>query len=420
MYAKDTPRLHCTTGSQAKCAIVFTPAQPGKAAVASWRDELAKGALGENLAHLGGLNPEAPRASCGEEDLKAIEGKLLPLINAAGFSSKDGPPDVRQLFIDKQAVEIGRALIAAKDQAAGAARAETLISFVNSLEQGIREELRLRCQTVIADISADIQAMWTILHPGEAIEDVRLYLPQDTNKAIDIGLKFHGIEQGSPRLTLSEGFRDSLGLWIFLAMAKREADKDRPVCLDDVVVSLDRNHRGMIAELLEKQFGGRQGIILTHDREWYTELRQQLDNKTWAFRTLLPYETPAVGIRWSHKTTTFDDSRAQLKDRPDSAGNDARKIMDVELALIAERLKIRLPYLRGDRNDSRMAHDFLERFVGDGKKCFQKRADKDYVFHTEATEAFAKADTLVVSWANRASHTFDVVLPEAGKVDRHL
>lgn len=388
----------------------------GKADVKSWRDELAKGPLADNFAYLDMINAEALRTSCGEENLNAIEHKLLPVIDAAASASKEAPPDVQQLSTDKQMVEAGKAVITAKEQAAAATRAELLVSFINSLEQGIREEIRLRSQTLIGDISADMQAMWAILHPGEAIEDVRLYLPKDADKAIDIGLKFHGVEQESPRLTLSEGYRNSLGLCIFLAMAKREADRDWPLFLDDVVVSLDRNHRGMIVELLEKGFGGRQVVILTHDREWYTELRQQLDDKSWTFKALLPYESPDIGIRWSHKTTTFDDARAHLKERPDSAGNDARKIMDVELALIAERLKIRLPFLRADKNDKRMAHDFLERFVADGKKCFQKKTDDGYEFHTEAIEAFGKADRLLVSWANRASHTFDVVRSEATKL----
>lgn len=388
----------------------------GKADVQSWRVELAKGPLADSFACLDGINTEALRASCSEEDLKAFESKLLPLIGAATSACKHAPPDARQLSTDKQIGEAASAVIAANEQSGAVARAEALVSFLNSLEQGIREEIRLRSQKVIDTISADIQAMWVILHPGEAIEDVRLYVPRDADKAIDIGLKFHGVEQESPRLTLSEGYRNSLGLCIFLAMAKREADKDRPIFLDDVVVSLDRNHRGMIVELLEKKFSGRQVVILTHDREWYTELRQQLDGKSWTFKALLPYDTPIIGIRWSHKTTTFGDARAHLKDRPDSAGNDARKIMDVELALIAVRLQIGLPYLRADKNDRRTAHEFLERFVVDGKKCFQKKAGEDYGVHTDAIRAFEAADRLLISWANRASHTNDLVRPEATKL----
>lgn len=384
-----------------------------KGDVEGWREDLATGAFAENLAYLDGIDTEALRASCDEVDLKAMEGKLLPLVEAAASASKDAPPEAQQLSTDKQVVEAGRVAIAAAEQAGAVKRAHALVSFVRSLEHATREEIRLRSKKVIEEISSDIQAMWATLHPGEAIEDVRLYLPKEADKSIDIGLKFHGVKQDSPRLTLSEGYRNSLGLSIFLAMSKREAGHDRPLFLDDVVVSLDRNHRGMIAELLEKYFSGRQVVILTHDREWYAELRQRLDSKNWGFKTLLPYETPAIGIRWSHKTTTFDDARAHLKDRPDSAGNDARKIMDVELAFIAERLQIRLPYLRADKNDKRGAHEFMKRLVADGSKCFQKQSGGDYEVHADAIQSLKMADRLLVTWANRASHTFDLVRQEA-------
>ena len=94
------------------------------------------------------------------------------------------------------------------------------------------------------------------------------------------------------------------------------------------------------------------------------------------------------------------------------AGADG-EIMDVELSLIAERLQVKLPYLRGDKNDKRMAHDLLERFVADGKQCFQKRTAKGYEVDADRIDALNRADQLLVSWANRASHTFDVVGPEA-------
>jgi len=388
----------------------------GKPDVKSWRDALANGDHDENLKCLDAANAEGLRTSCTNDDLTSFQQKLLPLVAVAVAASKDAPPDVQQLSTDKNVAETARDVIKARSQKDVLQRAVTLISFLNALEQGIRDEIKLRCQSVINEISEDIKAMWEVLHPNKAIRDIQLYVPKDADKAIDIGLTFHDIKQDSPRLTLSEGNRNSLGLCIFLAMAKREADKDNPLLLDDVVVSLNRNHRGMIAELLQKQFAKRQIIIFTHDREWYTELRQQLDPAAWIFKVLMPYETPNLGIRWSAKTSTFDDARAQLKERPDAAGNDVRKIMDIELALFADRLQIRMPYLRGERNDRRMAHDFLERFIADGKTCFEKKDAKDYEIHNEAIESFKRADQLILSWANRASHSFDLVRPEATKL----
>lgn len=220
----------------------------------------------------------------------------------------------------------------------------------------------------------------------------------------------------SPRLTLSEGNRNCLGLCIFLAMAKREADADTPLFLDDVVVSLDRNHRSGVIDVLTQEFADRQVIVLTHDRDWYTDLRFQLDGQNWIFRTLLPYEKPEVGIRWSQKTTTFDDARAQLVKRPDSAGNDARKIMDIELAAAAEKLRVVMPYLRGDRNDKRMAHDFLSTLISNAADHFKIKDGKDVKPYTEAIEAMRIADGLLLSWGNRGSHTFDLEKQEAKKL----
>ena len=200
-------------------------------------------------------------------------------------------------------------------------------------------------------------------------------------------------------------------------MAKRVSDTERPLFLDDVVVSLDRAHRGMILEILEKEFSDRQVIILTHDRGWYTELRHQLEhNSNWLFRTLLPYETPETGIRWSHKTTIFSDARALLNGRPEAAANDARRIMDLELPMIAEYLQIRLPYLRSDKNDRRMAHEFLSRLASDGKRCFQKKSGSGYVENSDALDALAKANELLGAWGNRGTHSFDVVQSEASKL----
>ena len=379
-----------------------------------WRDGLDDADIIGGFKHLEQINSNALRESCSEEDLSSIENKLFPIIAAAERDSMDAPLDVQKLTTDKKWLEVAQSVTIAESLKSEITRAKGLVALINSLEEGVRSEIRKQSQIAIDNISEDIESMWATLHPDETIESVRLSLPPGADKAIDVVLKFHGLDQESPRLTLSEGYRNSLGLCIFLAMAKHVVDTERPLFLDDVVVSLDRNHRGMIQSLLEKQFSDRQVIILTHDREWYTELRHQLgDNNRWIFKALLPYETPEIGIRWSHKTTTFDDARALITDRPDAAGNDARKIMDQELSQIAEHLKIRLLYLRSEKNDRRMAHEFLARLIADGKKCFQKRSGNQYGVHMDAIDALARANQLLMSWGNRASHSFDVVRPEA-------
>jgi|CXWL01.1.fsa_nt_gi DNA repair exonuclease SbcCD ATPase subunit len=396
--------------------IKYLKSHLGGVEVKAWRDQLAKENYSSNFLYLESLDGEVLRTSCEEEHLKSIEDKLLPLIDKALSDSKDSPPDAKQLSSDSQTIAVAKEAINANDQLAAIVRAESLIAFVNSSEKEIREEIRRQSRAIIEEISTDIRDMWAILHPSVPIENINLYVPKETDKAIDIRLKFYGVDQDSPKLTLSEGYRNSLGLCIFLAMAKRAGNKDTPLFLDDVVVSLDRLHRGMIADLLEKMFSKRQVVIFTHDREWYTELRQQLDGKIWVCRALLPYASPDIGIRWSHKTTSFEDARVHLIDRPELAGNDARRIMDVELSLIADRLQLKLPYMRAEKNDKRTAHDFLHRLIADGKIVYQKKSAKDYVAHVEAIEAWEEADRLLISWGNSATHSFNVVPSEVTKL----
>ena len=387
-----------------------------KVDVKTWKDELRDRGLNDSFNLLAEVNAEDIRISCGEKELDVVKRHFCPIIEAAVAASKYAPHDVREVSNDKETVEVAKSVFQASELVSSVERASALIAFINSLEHNVRQEIKLRAKKVIDEISADVRDMWAILHPQEPIKDIYLYLPADTDKAIDIGLTFHEVKQNSPRLTLSEGHRNSLGLCIFLAMARQEENIERPLILDDVVVSFDRNHRGMIVAVLEKYFSGRQILLFTHDRDWYAELRLQLEAKAWDFKSLLPYETPSIGIRWSHKTTTFDDARAQLKDRPDSAGNDARKIMDIELALIAEKLQISIPFMRSNNNDKRNAHDFLTRLVGDGYKCFEIRDGDKYMVNVDAIGVLDKADRLLISWANRGSHTFDLVRPEAVKL----
>lgn len=381
-----------------------------------WRNSLS-GKHGQGIEYLVNLDVQKIRVMCDEIALAKVEEYLLPIIAAAVSESEKSAPDTKKLFKDKEMIDGTKNIFNTDVLKAETDRIDGVLSFLKTLEQSFRTNLIDQIKSLIVDISNDMRTMWGILHPNEKITDISLYVPEDEEKALDICMKFHGSDQPSARNTLSEGYRNSLGLSIFLSMAKR-GDDNHPLFLDDVIVSLDRNHRGMVVELLEKEFSDRQVFIFTHDRVWYTELRHQLDDKKWEFRTLLPYETPDIGIRWSHRTSTFGDARSSLENRADTAGNDARKIMDIELALIAEKLEINFPFVRGEKNDMRMAHDFLERMASVGAKKFQKRKETagGYEAYSDAIQAFKDADKLIVSWGNRGSHSFDLIKPEAEKL----
>jgi hypothetical protein len=120
-----------------------------------------------------------------------------------------------------------------------------------------------------------------------------------------------------------------------------------------------------------------------------------------------------MGIRWAQRTGTFDEARELLAARPDNAAAEARKMMDLSLARIAETLKLRLPYLRGEQNDRRMAHEFLAELCVQAAKRVQWDVVAGQVGQPNVEEALRRADQLLLSYGNTGAHTVDVVRAEA-------
>ncbi|MDV4343296.1 AAA family ATPase [Methanoculleus sp. YWC-01] len=92
------------------------------------------------------------------------------------------------------------------------------------------------------------------------------------------GLKFevNFLDYGffPPHALHSEGHQDSMGLCIFLALYE-QLNKGLIdfVILDDVVMSIDANHRRAVSGILAREFPGVQFIITTHDKTWKNQLK---------------------------------------------------------------------------------------------------------------------------------------------------
>jgi len=92
------------------------------------------------------------------------------------------------------------------------------------------------------------------------------------------GLKFqvdfHGRGVHPPQALHSEGHQDSMGICLWLALSEQlTQNKIDLILLDDVVMSIDIDHRRKTADMLSSKFGNRQFLITTHDRNWMSELK---------------------------------------------------------------------------------------------------------------------------------------------------
>lgn len=126
-----------------------------------------------------------------------------------------------------------------------------------------------------------------------------------------------------PRAFLSEGHLDSLGLCLYLATVRTFNPPGTMLVLDDVLTSIDREHRHRVAELLFEEFADFQLVLTTHDEHWFdilqTKARARGDQGNWLFKRIVRWtvekgpESAAFESTWSHiEANLTDDSYREL------------------------------------------------------------------------------------------------------------
>lgn len=91
--------------------------------------------------------------------------------------------------------------------------------------------------------------------------------------SLNFEVDFYGRGQFPPNAYHSEGHQDGMGLCLYLALSKRLLGDSFSLCLlDDVLMSVDSNHRREVCKLLKTEFQNVQLVITTHDEVWGKQL----------------------------------------------------------------------------------------------------------------------------------------------------
>lgn len=94
--------------------------------------------------------------------------------------------------------------------------------------------------------------------------------------ALSMRVDFFDGAKYPPNAVHSEGHQDSMGICLFFALSKKITNDNLDlILLDDVVMSIDIDHRISFCNLLKKEFPDKQFVITTHDYIWRKELEQQ-------------------------------------------------------------------------------------------------------------------------------------------------
>lgn len=161
-----------------------------------------------------------------------------------------------------------RDLEGGRDSLAGATRASQRGHAVKEAFQRSRDAVLENLYSSIRDRFVEF---YKILHDHEPEFSASL---QPEGAGLDFKVDFLGRGTHPPQALHSEGHQDSMGLCLFLALAERlSAGHLELVVLDDVVMSVDSEHRRHVCRLLTTSFPDTQFVLTTHDQAWAMQLK---------------------------------------------------------------------------------------------------------------------------------------------------
>lgn len=117
------------------------------------------------------------------------------------------------------------------------------------------------------DIQERFKFLYLQLHGCDESEfDAKI---EPDGEGLNFEVDFYGRGTFPPYALHSEGHQDSMGLCLYLALAERlNGGLINLFILDDVVMSVDSDHRRELCHLLATSFPDMQFLITTHDRTW--------------------------------------------------------------------------------------------------------------------------------------------------------
>lgn len=164
-------------------------------------------------------------------------------------------------------------------------------------------------------ISGDVERMYQLLHKDEGLGGIKLFLNPQFKTSLELQVNFHSEEGITPQSVYSESHLDTLGICIFLALAKKYSKGETILVLDDVVMSVDQNHLDRFIDLLHTEVAHfSQIVITTHYGPWRDRYRNNrapsgdmhfLELRKWSKEN---------GIRVKNGKIALDELREMLSD----------------------------------------------------------------------------------------------------------
>ncbi|SNR76770.1 AAA family ATPase [Puniceibacterium sediminis] len=232
-------------------------------------------------------------------------------------------------------------------------------------------------------VEDDFSNFYRVLNDGDEQKFVARF--KATEGRLDFDVNFYERGLFPPGAFHSEGHQDGMGVCLYLALMKRLLGNNFTVALlDDVVMSVDADHRYQFCKLLMTEFRNTQFVIATHDKVWAEQMRSA---------KLVTRKTSMVFDSWSVDTGPLVESNPEIW-------------AEIDAALAKGKVEVAAPILRRHM-------EFVSRLLADqlgAQTVF--RADNSYDLGGLLPSAMSRLSNLLgkavdsaQSWGNEDQKT---------------
>ncbi|MBF0435154.1 MAG: hypothetical protein HQL77_07260 [Magnetococcales bacterium] len=223
---------------------------------------------------------------------------------------------------------------------------EAEIPLVEKAHAIMKEERQRFTDGIIQGIAEEVGKIYESVHPNEGLNKINLQLNPKRRASLDLCSEFYGAK-APPQAYFSQSHLETLGLCIFLALAKRDTPHETILVLDDVVGSMDEPHVDRLIGMLyeeSKQF--QHCIMTTHYRPWKEKYRWGLlRNGQIQFIELAHWDL-STGLRTVNTLPEVDRLKKQLTEDPSDIQTISAKagvILEAALDYLTQKYQCRLP-----------------------------------------------------------------------------
>ncbi len=247
----------------------------GKEAILARSRELLAEATSSTLGLVrrndGLLRTPAARALLDEtfpgDDPEGLAGRILASLEA-------GRPALRRMIEKRQrSISLRNALeghLQTIDESQRQAQlSEQLLRRLRLVLEIVSSERKVYVDGVLAQVSDEVETLYAALHPDESLGQTRFHLKPNAIGSLEFDAAFQDVTGVPPQAYYSESHLDTLGICVFLALAKLYRSEDTILILDDVLTSVDGPHLQRFLSLLRQEAKHFANVLVTtHYEHW--------------------------------------------------------------------------------------------------------------------------------------------------------